>query len=219
MAQFIVTTKQAFGLTQEHLQASGIYKNVVRKGVITDLEKLITAAQAENLAIKIVSGYRSFDRQLSIWNAKATGQKPIYDSDDNIVNIANISDSDKVKAICLYSAIPGLSRHHWGTDFDIVDANVTNSEIQLTALEAETKYKKLHSFLDNYLPQTAFFRPYAQYSGKVAAEPWHISYQPIAQQYSKIITKELFLELLSTAKIQLKSTLINEIDYYLTFFN
>ena len=217
--QFTVTAKQAFGLTQAHLQASGRYKNIVHKSVIVDLEKLIAAATATDIAIKIISGYRSFDRQLSIWNAKATGQKPIFDSAGNTINIANISDSDKVKAICLYSAIPGLSRHHWGSDFDIVDANVENSAIQLTAVEAATKYKKLHSFLDNYLPQTAFFRPYAEYSGKVAAEPWHISYRPLADQYSKIITQELFLELLATAKIQLKSTLINEIDYYFTFFN
>jgi len=69
------------------------------------------AAYSDGLDIKIVSSYRNYYRQEAIWERKYMR----FTEDDGM---------DPFKAIdkiIEYSTIPGTSRHHWGTDIDIID--------------------------------------------------------------------------------------------------
>lgn len=69
------------------------------------------AAYSDGIDLKIVSSYRNFGRQEMIWERKYMK----YTEDDGMDPLLAI---DK---IIEYSTIPGTSRHHWGTDIDIID--------------------------------------------------------------------------------------------------
>ena len=212
------TERQALGIDTSHLVKEGLLSNIVHKSILEDFLLLQKAAKTEGIALKIVSGYRSFERQLHIWNSKAKAQRPVYDSATNVVDMSLLSTVEKVQAICRYSAIPGLSRHHWGTDIDVVDSAVHNPKIELTVPEARQKYAKLHSFLDNYLPDSAFYRPYSLDRGTVAVEPWHISHRRVATVYQRLITQRLIYALLEPQEMALKEEVLDNLKKYISFF-
>ena len=68
------------------------------------------AALEEGIEIEIVSAYRSYERQKFIWNRK------FYSNAKK-----GISPKENINKIIEYSTLPGTSRHHWGTDIDIID--------------------------------------------------------------------------------------------------
>jgi len=39
--------------------------------------------------------------------------------------------SEKIASILRWSALPGTSRHHWGTDLDIIDAKALTAEMKV----------------------------------------------------------------------------------------
>jgi LAS superfamily LD-carboxypeptidase LdcB len=103
---------------------------------------------------------------------------------------ASLDDTQKMHAILLFSAIPGGSRHHWGTDFDVFDRSKVNScgasfELVPQEYEGDGPCADLAKWIQDNAAKFDFERPYAEYVGGVAAEPWHLSYTPIA---TRIIT-------------------------------
>ena len=83
----------------------------LQKEAFDAFQDMKKAALKEGITIKIVSGYRSFNRQKNIWNRKYN----LYISQGLVPNEA-------LQKIIEYSTLPGSSRHHWGTDIDIIDA-------------------------------------------------------------------------------------------------
>jgi LAS superfamily LD-carboxypeptidase LdcB len=83
---------------------------------------------------------------------------------------------DKAKAIMRYSAMPGTSRHHWGTDVDL-------NSVEPEYFETE-EGKWALSWLANNALQFGFYRPYTDKGTTrlkgYESEPWHWSYFPIA---------------------------------------
>ena len=84
-------------------------------------KRMQSAAAQDNVDMQIVSSYRSFDRQLQIWQNKWMGKTNLLDADENILDATKLSDQQKILAILTWSALPGASRHHWGTDLDVYD--------------------------------------------------------------------------------------------------
>lgn len=177
--------EQLTGQVFSHLtQLSGnLY---VHKQVASVFNGLQIAAQKAGFNLQIASGFRSFERQKLIWNNKFSGKTKILDKDGHPLAIEKLSEIDKLFAILRWSALPGTSRHHWGTDFDIFDPNClpVGKKLQLTVSEyGETGYFfELTQWLSENMKSFGFYRPYQKYNGGVAIEPWHISYFPIAQQ-------------------------------------
>ena len=147
--------------------------------------KLQEDARAHGFKPVVVSSYRGFDRQLAIWAGKATGKRPVLDDEDQLVDMASLSPLQKIEAIMRFSALPGSSRHHWGTDFDIADLSCVEQgyQVQLTVSETEGVMAPFYLWLDSYLEKMPnhFFRPYAADAGGVSIEPWHLSYLPEAK--------------------------------------
>ena len=69
-------------------------------------------ALKEGIKIEIVSGFRSYNRQKEIWNRKFKLNK-----------MNGLKPKQNLLKIIEYSTLPGTSRHHWGTDNDVVEAN------------------------------------------------------------------------------------------------
>jgi LAS superfamily LD-carboxypeptidase LdcB len=97
----------------------------VHQEVVDPFRSLTQEASAAGFDIRIFSGFRSFEHQLSIWNRKVSGKLPVLDSNAVPLDVEALSERELVLAILRWSALPGASRHHWGTDLDVYDAAAT----------------------------------------------------------------------------------------------
>lgn len=205
-----------YGLNDSHIiwlsDNIGIHKDMKNAWIA-----LSDAAKEAGFSLSIASGFRSFDRQALIWNRKFSLEQPILDVNNNVVDISSLSDFEKVKAIMLFSAIPGASRHHWGTDIDVYDKNLLkkNERIKLLPTEYQTigSQAPLASWLKNNAKRFQFYLPYDTYRGGVAEEPWHLSYHPLASQYQNSFNKELFSKIIINGKVMGSQTIIDNLSY------
>ncbi len=111
------------GLTESHLSNVLIGQKhfLIHSDIQRDLLALYSAACEAGFNFHIASGFRSFERQKTIWNNKFRGISPILSKESQPLDPDSLSEIEKVNAILRWSALPGGSRHHWGTDFDIYD--------------------------------------------------------------------------------------------------
>jgi len=144
-------------------------------------------ARSAGFDLAIASSFRSYSRQLLIWNGKASGLRKVHDDAGRDVDIRALAGPEKVRAILRYSAIPGTSRHHWGTDLDVYDLAAMPPGYQLELSPAEVAagglFDPLHRWLDERMAageSWGFYRPYTADRGGVAPERWHLSYAPLA---------------------------------------
>ncbi|WP_158970048.1 M15 family metallopeptidase [Paraglaciecola sp. L3A3] len=150
-------------------------------------QKMQRAAIKDGIDLQIVSSYRGFERQLLIWQNKWSGKTPVLDINETPLDISTLTDFDKACKILTWSALPGASRHHWGTDLDVYDKHAVEQsehkfQLVCSEYEAEGPCAKLNIWLSEHAHEFGFTRPYHQYKGGIAAEPWHLSYSPIAEQ-------------------------------------
>jgi LAS superfamily LD-carboxypeptidase LdcB len=209
------------GSVDTHLVAldqGGTVKHAIHKQVLKPFLDLQNAAQKAGFDLKICSAFRSFDRQMLIWNGKASGMRPVMDPFGHPVNIQDLGPWQKIQAILRWSALPGASRHHWGTDFDIYDASAMPKgyQIQLTPSEVQGNglFAPMHNWLDEYLDskESGFYRPYALDHGGIAPERWHLSYRPIADQYAQMLSHELLAAKLKNSNLVLLDTVLEYLD-------
>lgn len=157
------------------------------------VDELAAAASAAGFELAVASSWRSFDRQLAIFNDKLAGRRPVLDDSGAVITLDALEPFAQICAVMRFSALPGGSRHHWGTDIDVYDraAPPPGYEVQLTPSECGPGgvFEAFHRWLDDYLdgPQP-FFRPYAHDRGGVALEPWHLSYAPLANECAEALT-------------------------------
>ena len=160
------------------------------------------AAVADGFELRIASAWRDFSRQQAIVKAKLNGERPVYDAAQQPVTLTGLSPAAQIEAILLYSALPGASRHHWGTDLDVWDQAAVPADyaLQLTPAEYATDgpFNGLNDWLSRHAAQFGFFRPYRTFRGGVAVEPWHLSFQTLASQY----LQQLSLPMLEAAILQ-----------------
>ena len=151
---------------------------------ISALVELQQLAVKDKVPFKVISSYRSFDDQLKLWNKKYHGVLPILDINEKPIEISSLIEIDLIHSIMLFSALPGASRHHWGSDFDIFPSAAIENGYKPQLLQSEFfaggVAAELNQWLKETLPRTEFSRPYEKFQQGIAAEPWHISYLPIA---------------------------------------
>jgi hypothetical protein len=101
--------------------------------------------------------------------------------------------------------MPGASRHHWGTDIDVVDKAATPPDYRPRLLVGEFSETGPYAHLDHWLganlAQFGFFRPYMVDRGGVHPEPWHLSYAPVAIPAHEALTLEILLEAVATSSM------------------
>lgn len=185
--------------------------------------RLQLRAAESGIELVAASSYRSFERQLSIWNRKVRGQLPVLDHQGRVLEISTLSDIEKVFAILRWSALPGASRHHWGTDCDVYDkaAMPSGYSLQLTQEEARGQFAALHHWLDLQMAThqaEGFFRPYDADRGGIAPEPWHLSYAPLAETCQRAFCIDRLAEILQVSDMELKDVVLeNLVDIYQRF--
>ena len=216
-------TEQLFGLTDDHLAAfkQGDDTYYLHKNVIEPFNQLKQSAAAQNINISIASSYRSFERQAIIWNEKFIGKRPVFDKNNQLVDVSLLSDWQKVQAILTFSALPGASRHHWGTDIDIFDANVmpNNYQLQLSPEEYGPSglFKNLSNWLQDNISHFGFHQPYLKTDMGIAQELWHISFTQQALNFSNDFknTSIVLLKILEQEQIQGFEVISKNFDHIL----
>ncbi len=191
----------------------------MHRDAVDSFLQLRAAAQAAGFDLAGLSGFRSFDQQLSIWNRKATGQLAVLDSNARPLHIATLSDEELAFSILHWSALPGASRHHWGTDLDIYDMAATPEAYVVELIPREVNaggmFAPLHEWLDERIADDAaygFFRPYDIDRHGVAPERWHLSYAPVATVYARMLTRDLLRATIEQADMMLKDVVLARFD-------
>ena len=167
--------------------------------------------------LRAVSAYRSFDRQLAIWNAKARGERVLLDQHEAPLDARSLAPDALVQAILRWSALPGCSRHHWGTDLDVVDAAVEcagGPRLLLSECEDGGTYAALHRWLDRRIragKAHGFFRPYTGRYCAVSAEPWHLSFAPLSARCQAAFDTESLRNTLESNALELRAQVIEQL--------
>lgn len=180
----VLTPEELTGRAATHIRDVPQLASRLHAGVAEPALQLRAAAAADGIDLTIVSSFRDFERQAGIWNAKFRGERPLLDRAGQPLDVAKLDERARVDAILLWSALPGASRHHWGTDFDVIDRAAVPADYrpQLTVEEftGEGPFAALNDWLGVNLGRLGFFRPYTTDRGGVQPEPWHISYAPVS---------------------------------------
>jgi len=167
---------------------------------------LRSAARAAGIELAIVSSFRDFERQVAIWNAKFSGARQLLGRDGRALPRARLSESALIDAILLWSALPGASRHHWGTDIDVVDRAAVAADYQPQLVPAEFAsdgpFARLDAWLDANMAAFGFFRPYTHDHGGVQPEPWHLSFAPVAEPALAALTPAVLSAALAASAMQ-----------------
>ncbi|CAB3912317.1 M15 family metallopeptidase [Achromobacter deleyi] len=141
------------------------------------------------------STFRDFGTQLRIWNHKFIGKKPLYDRDGKVREFSTLSPEQVVDHILNWSALPGGSRHQWGTEIDVVDGSALSSGYAPQLLPQEVApggiFEALHHWLDENIGKYGFFRPYKRFQGGMYPEPWHLSYAPLSMPALQQVSVEI----------------------------
>lgn len=216
---FDISTELLLGLDESAMvMFDGI---LVHQDIVVPLTSLKIAAARSGFDLRVVSGFRGFDRQLAIWNAKAAGERVLLDDAGLVLEWASLSESDLMAAILRWSALPGASRHHWGTDIDVYDAAAVASDyrVQLTPVEVadEGVFGPFHKWLDGEFAAgrgDGFFRPYNIDRGGIAPERWHLSYAPLAVACDLALHAKVLKKALKQCEdLQLKESILRELPH------
>lgn len=182
MGKFDQTTRSDFSLIPVALTTvpNPMY---LRDETLAAFSEMAMAAEEDGVKLKIASATRNFSYQRSIWDNKWSGATLVEGK-----NLSKRTPEERFTKILEYSAVPGTSRHHWGTDIDINDANpgYFNTE----------RGEQVYAWLVENAGQFGFCQPYNQKSARRPVgyneEKWHWSYLPLArtftEEYKKLIT-------------------------------
>jgi len=155
----------------------------LRKETLDAFKKMYAAAKREGISLTIVSATRNFERQKKIWENKWNGKTLVEGKD-----LSQLKDSvEKAKIIMRFSAMPGTSRHHWGTDIDL--NNLEDSYFETT------EGKKVYQWLTENAGRFGFCQPYTSkittHRSGYEEEKWHWSYTPLASKLLHVYEKKI----------------------------
>ena len=151
-------------------------------------------AQKSDVVIKIVSSYRSFKHQNEIWERKFKKY-----------NSQGMTPKTTINKIIEYSTIPGTSRHHWGTEIDIIDANAHQPKYLLAPsnFESDGPFGALKQWMNINANTFGFYLVYTNLPKRKGFkyEPWHYSYKPLSTNYLRAYRKLNFNTLLKNEEL------------------
>jgi LAS superfamily LD-carboxypeptidase LdcB len=207
MAEAIHFSPQALtGRSREHIAELADPPCLLHYAVIQPFLRLRAAASESGIDLVPISSFRDFDRQLAIWNGKHRGEREMRAADGSVVDARSLDDDARVATILLWSALPGASRHHWGTDMDVIDAAAVPAGYRPQLVTEEFAPGGVFAHLDAWLAGNAakfgFYRPYATWRGGVQPEPWHLSYAPVADLAMAAFTPAVLRTALDAADVE-----------------
>lgn len=207
MHDAVLDPQQLTGRSASHVVAVPGQSCLLHAAVAQAWLALQAAAAAEGLQLQAVSGFRDFERQRLIWNGKCRGERPLLDDLCQPLQARSLAPAQRVAAVLRWSALPGASRHHWGSDLDVIDAAALPPGQPVSLLPADYAdggvFARLGQWLDSGAAEDfGFFRPYARDRGGVQPEPWHLSWAPLAVPALQALTLDCLAAALREADLE-----------------
>ncbi len=191
------------GRSRTHVVELEAPRCTLHREVVEPFLAMRGAALADGIDLVPVSSFRDFDRQLAIWNAKFRGERPVLDRAGRALEALALAPAQRVEAMLWWSALPGASRHHWGSDLDVIDRAALPPGVapQLVPAEFATggPFARLDAWLGAHMHRFGFFRPYVEDRGGVSPEPWHLSFAAVSVPAAAQLTVELLRDALRGA--------------------
>lgn len=212
------------GKTRSHLMPLEKEGHYLQPEVADAFKKLQQAAKKAGFNLQPASSFRDFERQKVIWNAKFTGQRKVHDDTSTPVNLNMLNDWQKCQAILRWSALPGLSRHHWGTEIDIYDPELLPQDktLQLEPWEYEKGgyFYPLTEWLKEHAPKFGFSFCFLDLPEQYlfGREPWHLTYLPLSQKLAQQMNKQVLLDAWDNEELAGKETLVTHLDEIFTHY-
>ena len=131
----------------------------------------MAAARRAGVELLPISGHRSFRRQAAIWAGKVLDYR------------ARGLDVEKsAERAMQFTAIPGTSRHHWGTDVDIVGATPVDHFYRLEHFAPGGVFEEAVGWLAAEAPAFGYLEAYTSdpLRSGFSAEPWHYSFAELS---------------------------------------
>ena len=204
------------GQVRTHIETVPDPECALHAHVVAPFLNLRRAALADGFELTPQSSFRDFSRQLTIWNGKFSGQRPMVDASGQPVDVRELSPLERVEAILLWSALPGASRHHWGTDVDLIDARATppGYRVQLTPEEFARggPFAPLSEWLEANAARFGFFRPFRGVLSGVRPEPWHFSFAPVAENARRALSAAVLNRAIAAAPLLGKEEVLARLD-------
>jgi len=155
---------------------------ILHRETFSAFKKMWAAAKKEGVTLIIISSTRSFEQQKSIWEGKWSrfaAEQPEKET--------------RARKILEYSAMPGASRHHWGSDIDLNDLNNPS-------FETGGRFNNVYDWLRKHAHEYGFCQPYTAKNDRrpngYNEEKWHWSYLPVAapllRQYNQSVRDDMF---------------------------
>ena len=166
------TTAELMGKADIPLAGEGINLQAEAHEAFVRMKR---AAYEDGIDLKVVSSYRNFERQRTIFENKFIA----YTDDDGMEPL------EAIDKIIEYSTIPGTSRHHWGTDADLIDASKPTEGDVLVAEKFGPggPFEDMKVWMDARSEEFGFYLVYTDNPRRrgFKYEPWHYSYAPLSR--------------------------------------
>jgi len=196
-----INTEILIGMDDSRIVSDTI---LLEKETYSAFIKMKDAAEKDGIIIKLVSGFRDFYRQQMIWNNKYK----------KFTNEFSLDGPTAIKEIIRFSTIPGTSRHHWGTEIDIIDKNFQNEKDLLISKKYEEGgiFNSLKKWMDKNSKRFGFYIVYDDDSNRPGFEyePWHYTYKPISDLYQREFLKLNLKSIISKTKVEGKEFINDE---------
>ena len=207
MGQFLPDSSKNFSpIDIKYASREGM---LLRTEAYEAFKKMYYDALEDGIQLKIVSALRSFDYQKGIWERKWTGKTILSSGENAAIEFKN--DSLRARKILEYSSMPGTSRHHWGTDFDL-------NHLENAWFEKGDGLKLFH-WLEENAADYGFCRPYTKKGSSrpegYNEEKWHWSYTPLADSLTEYASRFITNEMISGFKGSQTSKQINVVKNYI----
>jgi len=206
---------QLTGRTRTHIAQLDSPRVALHVDAVADFLALREAARKSGIEIAVFSGFRDFESQLALWNRKFRGERPLLDADGLPVDHASLDEAGIVDHILRWTALPGASRHHWGSELDLYDVAALPEDYRVQLVPAEYALTGVFAHLAGWLADNAagfgFFRPYAAFLGGVYPEPWHWSYAPVSVPALAALTPAVIAEAVTTSDLLGKENVLGRL--------
>ncbi len=164
---------------ESYASRQGLY---MRQAAYDAFLKMQKAALNDGITLTVLSAARTFDHQKRIWENKWNGHQVLH---GNILATDIYDPVERAREILRFSAMPGTSRHHWGTDIDL-------NSLQNAYFESG-EGKKIYQWLLANAGDYGYCQPYTardkDRTGGYEEEKWHWSYFPIASEFLRAYPK------------------------------
>lgn len=206
---------QLTGRDRRHIVDLASPRCMLHRAAVEAFLAMRESAAAAGIDLLPLSSFRDFDRQRLIWNAKYRGERPALDRGGRTVDMSRLAPDRRIETILLWSALPGASRHHWGSDIDVADGRVIAGGYEARLERAEFgrggKFAALSRWLAAHMRRYGFYRPYTRAGSGVQPEPWHLSYAPVARRALPMLTADVLAAAIAGAGVEGEAAILSRL--------